>query len=103
MKSIVTILIIVCMMREMAALSADLCNQWKETKEKLMDKLKSPATSYEEQREVLGSLFQMYLYEKKNPKHFVYSKTEKTIDAVLYPGLRVLGQLARSHGTLCVL
>lgn len=69
----------------------------------LIDIVKSPASSLEEECKALENLFQMYVHEQENLKDFVYQQTEKTIDDVLYGSLHVLGQLARSHTSACVL
>lgn len=89
-------------MSETAALPAALCPLWKETKEKLMEKVKSPVTTREEAYEALWTLFQMYVYEKENPKDFIQQKKENTIGDVLHPGLHMIGQLARSQGSPCL-
>jgi hypothetical protein len=84
-------------------LSAGFCSIWKETKEKLTEKIKSPTVTHEEAQEAFWILFQMFLFEEKNPNDFVRKKPEKSVGQVLNHGLHVLGQLARSHGNQCEL
>lgn len=103
MKNLVPILLTICIMCNTDAMPAALCELWKEMNENMIDELKLPTSSREEAHEVLWSLFHMYLYEKENPKDFVFRKTEKTIDHVLDHRLHVLDELARSHGNPCVL
>ncbi len=103
MKNIVFILLIIFMMSETTALPVALCSVWKEAKEKLMKKIKSPTISREEANETLWFLFLMDFYEKTNSQEFVHKKPEKTISDVFNHRLQVLGQLARSHGGPCEL
>lgn len=90
-----------CLLRQGIALSAAFCSMWKETKEKLMEKIKSPTIQSEEANESLWFLFQMKLYEEKNPNDFVHRKNGEKVGKVLHQGVHVLGQLARSHTSPC--
>lgn len=102
METPLKVLLIIAVLSKTTALPNTFCTMWKEQKENLMAIVKSTVTTREEAHEALWSLFQMHVYEKKNPKYFIDWKAEKNSDDVMYPSLNVLGKLARSNGKQCL-